>query len=256
MTKPIDYDDVAPDYDRRFERNRWDGVETALERFIDGPAPLLAGEVGCGTGHWLAFIDKQVRMAVGLDRSREMLQRAREAAPRALLVRGRAEKLPWRAGSFDRLFCINALHHFDDARAFMIEARRVLRSDGALLTVGLDPHTGLDRWWIYDYIPAALEADRKRYLPGHAIRSRLEAAGFAQTKTEVAQHIGAEVPFERAMARGMVERSATSQLMVVNDEDYQAGLRQLIAEQPVLRSDLRVYATIGWIRPQAGRDRG
>lgn len=249
MTKPLDYDDVAPDYDRRFERNRWDGVETALERFVDGPAPVLAGEVGCGTGHWLAFIDKQVRMAVGLDRSREMLQRARAAAPRALLVRGRAEKLPWRAGSVDRLFCINALHHFDDARAFMIEARRVLRSDGALLTVGLDPHTGLDRWWIYDYIPAALEADRRRYLPTAGIRRRLEAAGFTEARTEVVQHIPAEVPFELAMERGMLDRHAGSQLMVVSEAEYEAGLHRLLAERPILRSDLRLYATVGRLRP-------
>lgn len=255
MTKPIDYDGVAPAYDKRYERNRYDGVEATLRRFVDGPGSVRAAEAGCGTGHWLAEIANRVSTAVGIDRSWEMLQRARTTAPGALLLHGRAEKLPLMAHSLDRLFCINALHHFDDAEAFIIEARRVLRPDGAILIVGLDPHTGLDRWWIYDYIPAALEADRKRYLPTDAIRSRLEAAGFAPTRTELAQHIGAEVSFERAMARGMVERSATSQLMVVNDEDYEAGLRQLIAEQPILRSDLRVYATIGWIRPQPGRDK-
>jgi ubiquinone/menaquinone biosynthesis C-methylase UbiE len=94
----------------------------------------------------LAVLPGRVRKAAGLDRSAEMLQRA---APSAHVVRGRAEKLPWRSNSFDRLFCINALHHFTDADAFMIEAQRVLRPEGALLTIGLDPHTALDSWWIY-----------------------------------------------------------------------------------------------------------
>ena len=40
------------------------------------------------------------------------------------------------------------------------EARRVLRAGGSLMSVGLDPHTALDQWWIYDYFPGALAADR------------------------------------------------------------------------------------------------
>ena len=88
-----------------------------------------------------------------------------------LLVRGTAERLPWADASFDRVFCVNALHHFFDARAFVTECRRVLRAGGGLLTIGLDPHTGLDRWWVYDFFPAALEADRQRYASTASIRA-------------------------------------------------------------------------------------
>ena len=135
--KPVDYDVVAPAYDTRYERNRYDGVRDVLQRFIGEPGSVDAAEVGCGTGHWLAEIRGRIRTAAGLDLSAEMLQRARAAAPFALVVRGRAEKLPWAAGSFDRIFCINALHHFGDADAFIIEARRVLRPSGALMIIGL-----------------------------------------------------------------------------------------------------------------------
>jgi ubiquinone/menaquinone biosynthesis C-methylase UbiE len=38
--------------------------------------------------------------------------------------------------SFDRLFCVNALHHFRDKRAFVVEARRVLRRGGRMMTIG------------------------------------------------------------------------------------------------------------------------
>ncbi len=244
--RTVDYDAVAPAFDRRYERNRFDGVQAVLERFIDTPGGADAAEVGCGTGHWLAVVQGRVHKAAGLDLSAEMLQRARTAAPCAHVVRGRAEKLPWSANSFDRLFCINALHHFADADAFMIEARRVLRPGGAILTIGLDPHTRLDSWWIYDYFPAALEADRARYPPTGQIRERLQAAGFREAATEIAQHIPAAVPFPAAVERGMVDRRATSQLMVLSDAEYEEGLQRLRDEQPILHADLRLFATVAW----------
>ena len=242
----VDYDAVAPAFDKRYERNRFDGVQAVLESFIDMPGGAAAAEVGCGTGHWLAVLQGRTRQAAGVDLSAEMLRRARLAAPRAHVVRGRAEKLPWRAGSFDRLFCINALHHFADRDAFMIEAHRVLRPGGALLTIGLDPHTQLDSWWIYDYFPSALEADRARYLPTQRIRERLHAAGFREAATEIAQHIPASVPFALALERGLVDRTASSQLMVLSDAEYEEGLLRLSAEQPILHADLRLYATVAW----------
>jgi len=50
------------------------------------------------------------------------------------------------------VYSINALHHFDDRSAHFAEARRVLRPGGGILTIGLDPHTGKDRWFIYDFL--------------------------------------------------------------------------------------------------------
>jgi ubiquinone/menaquinone biosynthesis C-methylase UbiE len=249
MTQAVDYDVVAAAYDKRYETHRFDGIEAVLQRLIGASGCADAAEVGCGTGHWLAALRGRVRTAAGLDLSAEMLQRARTAAPFAFVARGQAEKLPWAAGRFDRLFCINAMHHFGDVDAFMIEARRVLRPDGALLIVGLDPHTRLDQWWIYDYFPTALKADRVRYLSTATIRRRMEAIGFVQPATEVAQHIATATPFAVAIERGLVDRRATSQLMVISDGEYEAGLHRLEAEQPMLRADLRLYATVGWVCP-------
>lgn len=254
MAKPVDYDLVAPTYDKRYETNRFDEVKAVLQRFIGEPGHADAAEVGCGTGHWLAELRGRVRTAAGLDVSAEMLRHARAAAPFALVVRGRVEMLPWAGETFDRVFCINAMHHFGDADAFIAEARRVLRPGGALLIVGLDPHARLDRWWIYDYFPAALTADRVRYLSTTTIRERLEANGFVEPATEVAQDIASTTPFFVAMERGLVDRHTTSQLMVVTDREYEEGLHRLRAEQPILRADLRLYATIGSV--EGSRCRG
>jgi ubiquinone/menaquinone biosynthesis C-methylase UbiE len=243
--KPVDYDRVASEYDSRYERNRYDGIRACLHSFVGAAHDRTIAEVGCGTGHWLADLSHPgFARLLGLDLSAGMLERAHAAAPRALLTRGTAEQLPWADACLDRVFCVNALHHFRNPQAFISEARRVLRSGGGLLTAGLDPHNGCDRWWIYDFFPAALDADRRRYPPTSLIRDWLRAAGFHEPVTEVAQHLPGEMTFEVAREKGFTDRRATSQLMVISDEDYDAGMKRLRAEQPVLRFDLRVYATM------------
>ena len=244
----VDYDAIAPAYDKRYEHQRYEQVERAVHHFVDERGHAAVLEVGCGTGHWLASIAHLATIVAGVDRSREMLQRARITAPCALLVQATAESIALGDARFDRVVCINALHHFPDPATFFVECRRVLRPGGRLLTIGLDPHTGLDRWWIYDYFPSALVADQRRYLPTLRIREMLVAAGFTAPRTEIVQHLPSERAFDVAVARGHLERNSTSQLMVISDAEYEAGLRRLHEERPTLRADLRLYATVADLR--------
>jgi SAM-dependent methyltransferase len=205
-------------------------------------------EVGCGTGHWLADMSQYgVGQLIGLDRSARMLERARRAAPAARLIRGTAERLPWVDACVDRIYCVNALHHFSDPRAFIAECRRVLCPHGGLLTIGLDPHAGIDQWWVYDFFPGALEADRQRFHPASTVVEWLTGAGFRRPATVVAQHIVAAISYEEGLDMGLGDRGAASQLMVISDADYEAGMRRLRAERPVLQSDVRLYATTAWL---------
>ena len=245
--QPVNYDVLAPEYDRRYQRNQYDGVRACLHRFVGEARDAAVAEVGCGTGHWLADLsDRGFRRLAGVDLSRRMIEQARVAAPRALLARGTASHLPWADASFDRVFCVNALHHFSDQPAFIVECRRVLRAGGGLLTIGLDPHQGADQWWVYDVFPAALRADRRRYPSTATIRDWLGTAGFREPVTEVAQHLSSEISVQMAQREGRLDRRSTSQFMVISDADYDAGMRRLMTEPSVLHADLRLYATTAW----------
>jgi ubiquinone/menaquinone biosynthesis C-methylase UbiE len=241
----VDYDTIASRYDRRYEVNRFDGLEACVRDFAGQSDCRTLAEIGCGTGHWLRFFAEMRRdsSAAGLDLSTSMLREARRTAPSALLVRGTADRLPWADDSFDRVLCVNALHHFRNHPAVFAECARVLRPGGAFLTIGLDPHAGTDTWWIYEYFPAALVADRLRYPATATIRASLIAAGFQEPTTRIAQHIPAAVPFDEALAKGLVDRSSTSQLMVITDEEFATGNARLMARRPCLEADLRLYAT-------------
>jgi ubiquinone/menaquinone biosynthesis C-methylase UbiE len=138
--QPVDYEQIAAFYDRRYASNDFAGVALCLRGFL-GDAASIA-ELGCGTGHWLAMATTlpQRALVVGLDRAWAMLSRAGGRAPNAECVRGNADSLPWGRAVFDRVFCINALHHFADPAAVFRECARVLAPTGAFMTIGLDPH--------------------------------------------------------------------------------------------------------------------
>lgn len=253
MTARVDYDAVAPGFDRRYGTFDYRGVAQALLAFVaastrDSSPRVL--EAGCGTGHWLRLLtDHTPSRLVGLDLSAGMLRVACTAVPEAPLIRARADALPLAAATFDAVVCINAVHHFDDPHTFIRDARRVLRPGGGLFVAGLDPHAGMDTWWLYDAFPEALEADRRRYPPAAALRAWMADAGFEAVESSVVQRWTGALTGEALVQRQMLRRDGTSQLMVIPDEAYSAGVARVTSDLSAVRhTDLHVFATIGIAR--------
>ncbi|MBI3185573.1 MAG: class I SAM-dependent methyltransferase [Myxococcales bacterium] len=114
----------------------------ALQRAAIDRARVTRGQrvldLGCGPADGTALLAQEGAVAFGLDYSEGMLERARrEPLVRGLLVRGDAGKLPFRAGSFEKVVCTNSFHHYPDHRAALAEIRRVLKPGGLLVL--LDP---------------------------------------------------------------------------------------------------------------------
>jgi SAM-dependent methyltransferase len=109
-----------------------------LARILDmvGDAALDRGlDVACGTGMSTVALAEHAATTVGVDLSAEMMRSARRA-PGVHYLLGRAEQLPFRAGSFAAATCCSGVHWFDQSR-FFAELRRVLRPGG---WVGLYDH--------------------------------------------------------------------------------------------------------------------
>jgi SAM-dependent methyltransferase len=202
----------------------------------------------------MALLSRRGIRVVGLDASGQMLAHALAEVPQGAFVQGGAERLPWPDGSFHRVVCINAFHHFSDKRAFLADARRVLRPGGAVMTVGLDPHTGFDRWCIYDYFEGTVEIDKGRYPASSQIRKWMGAVGFTDCATGEVEHIRIRFPAREALERGRLDKTVTSQLSVLSGEEYQRGIDRIREElesaeargEPLyLNADLRLYATLG-----------
>lgn len=88
-------------------------------------------DLGCGTGRNLPLFDAGVR-AVGLDPCLETLRAARRRAPATPLVLAVAERLPFRAGSFDTVVSGLVFCSVSDTALAFDEVRRVLSPSGRL----------------------------------------------------------------------------------------------------------------------------
>ncbi len=92
-------------------------------------------DVACGIGKLAAGVRELGGEGWAFDPSEEMLGLSRFIFSQhgLVLLRGIAEALPFRDGSFDRVICQGSLDHFVDPNTFMREAARGLRPDGRLV---------------------------------------------------------------------------------------------------------------------------
>jgi SAM-dependent methyltransferase len=185
-----------------------------------------------------------------------MIARAKAAAPGAWLVRAAAEQLPWKTATFDRLFCINAAHHFHDRARAIAESRRVLRPGGALLIAGREPPADEERWWVYDYFEETRAIDRMRYPAAETLRREMESAGLGRCDTFEIDRLTARFPAAQALESGVVDRRFTSQLTALSDDAFARGVARIRADVDAARkagrelmlvADIRFEATVGWL---------
>lgn len=124
-------------------------VEEAIVRQL-GAAPIEhLLDAGTGTGRMLELLAPQVKRAVGVDVSPEMLAIARDRLMRANLAHCQVRladtyRLPFQTGGalsgIDAVLFHQVLHYLDDPGAAVAEAARVMRAGGRLLIADFAPH--------------------------------------------------------------------------------------------------------------------
>jgi ubiquinone/menaquinone biosynthesis C-methylase UbiE len=230
----VDYDQIAPTYNQRFvENERSDTAEALLacaHRIAaeQGRAPRVL-EAGCGTGRWLAELQAATPHVVGLDLSAGMLGQANRRNVPLRLVRGRAGQLPFPDATFDMVYCVNAIHHFGRARAFVSEGRRLLRPGGRLVVIGMDPHGRRESWYVYRYFDGVYETDLRRFPSWAEIREWMEAEGLEGVECRVVERIFDPKRGREVLDDPFLRQNSCSQLALLSQGAYQAGLQRIRA---------------------------
>lgn len=135
----INFDRAAGFYDRT--RGFPPGVGeqvAALAIELTGPAARSL-EIGVGTGRIARPMLARGAAVTGVDLSRAMMQRVRDAFAAAPVAGADMTRLPFADASFDAVLAVHVLHLVGDWRATLAEARRALRPGGALL-LGQNAH--------------------------------------------------------------------------------------------------------------------
>ncbi len=162
---------VAGDFD--YERGgqhyasmrRTDPRIAAVVHAALGPSRTVLN-VGAGAGSY----EPTDRYVVALEPSPAMrAQRPVHAVP---ALQGVAEHLPFDDKSFDAAMATLTVHQWPDMQAGLREMRRVTRGPVVVLTFD---GRALDRFWLADYVPELIEAERRRYPAPDAIGEALGA---------------------------------------------------------------------------------
>ena len=249
IDKKVDYDQLASTYDQRFVNQRPSGVAQALQNFVELHRLNAVLEVGCGTGHWLAHLSQPGFRCFGLDFSRGMLQQARGHQPDLPLVQGSAPYLAFIDTSFDLVYCVNAIHHFDQPERFVEEAYRLLRPGGWLAVLGSEPPGNRERWFGYRYFPETYETDLARFPSEPRLAQWFTQAGFRGFQRQVVERISNCYVGRQVWRNPYLKKSACSQLALLSEAEYAAGLARLEealkqAEQQGAELEFRTELTI------------
>ena len=119
-----------------------------LERLL---APFATArralEIGCGTGHFTAWLVGRIPHVVGLDRSPSMLAEARRRHPRLSFVLGDAHALPFGNRTVDLTVFVTSLEFLDHPAGALAEAARVARRGVLVVALNRWSAGGFSRRW-------------------------------------------------------------------------------------------------------------
>lgn len=111
--------------------------------------------VGAGAGSY----EPEDCVVTALEPSREMIRQ--RPAGKAMVVRARAENLPFADRSFDASMAILTIHHWRDQAKGLHEMRRVTRDRIVILTYDAT----FRNFWLADYLPGLVQLDEAQMPP-------------------------------------------------------------------------------------------
>lgn len=148
-------------------RNHWE----YLCHFHGATSPGKSLEVGAGRGSLSAYFADGGWDSTLLDLSPTAVSSARDAFAasglNATFVEADCLDMPFEANTFDLIFSIGLLEHFEDTRAVLAEKYRVLKPGGRLLSYVVPEHTPnvqLESQWVNALLTSEaiyVETDRK-----------------------------------------------------------------------------------------------
>ena len=169
--------------------------------------PVVVADLGCGEGYLTVETSRWASRVIAVDRSAEVLKRARALAARRRVSnvtwkRGELETLPIRDETVDVALFSQALHHADDPSRALQEAVRILVPGGRVLLLDLREH---GETWV-----RARLGDQWLGFTREGLAALLEGAGLTDVKVNVGARRTGD-PFTVLIASGVKPVKAQKQ---------------------------------------------
>jgi ubiquinone/menaquinone biosynthesis C-methylase UbiE len=177
-----DYSGIATEYDsvREMSDQNLDIWIREIIRLGHIERESVVLEVGCGTGRFaIALWEHTNARVVGLDISPDMLKiaKTKPSAGRIEWIEADAETIPYAEKTFDCVFMVFAMHHFEDKRRALAEICRVLKPGGRLV-IATASHGMLKKEIVFRIFPELMRIESSRFPSIPQLRRLLSTVGF------------------------------------------------------------------------------
>jgi ubiquinone/menaquinone biosynthesis C-methylase UbiE len=167
-----------------FMKMRWRRLNARCAAVAQGQARFLGKgidllDVGCAHADFEPWCRPALKSYTGLEPSRALLPKSIRKGQKFQLVRGQAEKLPFKAKCFDMVLIKEVLDHCWGPDRVLAESFRVLRPGGLCLVTLTN-----DRAWYKRMLPSraanikAGQEDHLYFFEPQQVRGLFEKAGF------------------------------------------------------------------------------
>jgi SAM-dependent methyltransferase len=210
------------DYEQRPEYGRRRRTDPRIEALVQAALgdTRTVVNVGAGAGSY----EPADRHVIAVEPSRSM--RSQRPAERVPAIDAIAEQLPLDDGSVDAAMAMITVHQWADGEQGLRELRRVARDRVVVLTFD---GNALDRFWLAEYAPELIAAERRRYPKIDRICELLGGAAVQEVPIPIDCVDGFTEAFyarpESFLDRAV--RAAQSAWSFVSEEEVEASVARL-----------------------------
>jgi ubiquinone/menaquinone biosynthesis C-methylase UbiE len=111
-------------------------------QYIDITSRDVLLDVGGNTGKITEVYARDCKEVVVLEPKHAVVEYGRKYRPHIKFVEGGAENIPLPAEHFDKVIASASFHHFPNQDRGLEEMKRVLKPDGKMIIIEIDPDTG------------------------------------------------------------------------------------------------------------------
>lgn len=140
------YDLTARSYDSQYDEEQYAKYDKALENLVISSGSVVL-DAGCGTGLLFSRIAPVAQTIVGMDISRELLQRAKEkirGLDNVYLVKADADCMPFRNGYFSLVFAFTMLQNMPRPTDTLKVIGQTAKEEATIVVTGLKKHFSME----------------------------------------------------------------------------------------------------------------
>lgn len=176
------YDKIGVDYNHTRRADKY-----ITERLLNFLEPTTRGrylDIGCGTGNYTDKLQKKGFEFIGIDPSKEMLEKAAQKNTAIDWRVGRAEKINLEDESVNGAIAVLTVHHWSDLWKSFAEISRVLKPDSKIVIFTSTP-VQMKGYWLNHYFPKMLNDSIVQMPSLEQIEEAMIKAELLVTGTEI-----------------------------------------------------------------------